>query len=207
MGLLDKIKWTFKSKHEKKIIGHSLAELKDFFQKKILETTEKQDKYPIFFSLSTAGVQAIYSRLLISTSEEKIIENIIANRLPRISTTNKPDTTLFQNPENLECAILHTSSKEFNSTTIQVITNSYDLANELSKLKITPPPPWVAFESYDPNWWGDNMQGAQGFYNDNYFLPFFIHLSQKERRDYYKEYSATQSWIESLERIIEYQNL
>lgn len=47
------------------------------------------------------------------------------------------------------------------------------------------------------------MQGAQGFYNDNYFFAFFSALSPAERSDYYAKYSAPKDWIRSLEMTLE----
>ena len=43
------------------------------------------------------------------------------------------------------------------------------------------------------------MQGAQGYYNDSYFSPFFINLSAAEREIYYARNSAPNEWIKSLE--------
>jgi hypothetical protein len=61
----------------------------------------------------------------------------------------------------------------------------------------------LVFEGYDASWWGGDMQGAQGFYNDNYFFPFFSALSPAERSDYYAKYSASEDWIRSLERTLD----
>ena len=43
------------------------------------------------------------------------------------------------------------------------------------------------------------MEGAQGYYNDNYFLPFFTQLSGSERLTYYARFEATHKWIKALE--------
>ncbi len=43
------------------------------------------------------------------------------------------------------------------------------------------------------------MQGAQGYYNDNYFLPFLTQLSDTERQAYYARYEATDERIKALE--------
>ncbi|AHZ67976.1 hypothetical protein OU5_0897 [Pseudomonas mandelii JR-1] len=43
------------------------------------------------------------------------------------------------------------------------------------------------------------MQGAQGYYNDNYFIPFLTQLSDLERMKYYARFGATNEWIERLE--------
>lgn len=43
------------------------------------------------------------------------------------------------------------------------------------------------------------MQGAQGYYNDSYFSPFFINLSAAEREIYYAKFNATNEWIKCLE--------
>ena len=43
------------------------------------------------------------------------------------------------------------------------------------------------------------MQGAKGYYNDHYFLPFFTRLSGLEKQAYYTRFDASDEWIESLE--------
>ncbi|MGF6286653.1 hypothetical protein [Pseudomonas silensiensis] len=80
-----------------------------------------------------------------------------------------------------------------------MITNSIDFINIIFREKFATPPPWIAFEGYNPSWWGGNMQGTQGYYNDSYFSPFFTNLSGAEREIYYTRYDAPNEWINSLE--------
>jgi hypothetical protein len=79
-----------------------------------------------------------------------------------------------------------------------MVTNSIDFLSVISHEKFSTPPPWTVFDGYNPSWWGGDMQGAQGYYNDNYFLPFFTQLSETEKQEYYARFEATDEWIKSL---------
>jgi hypothetical protein len=83
--------------------------------------------------------------------------------------------------------------------TVRLVTNSVDFLTIIAREKFSVPPPWIVFEEYNPLWWGGNMQGAQGYYNDSYFSPFFTNLSAAERAIYYARYNAPNEWIKSLE--------
>lgn len=43
------------------------------------------------------------------------------------------------------------------------------------------------------------MQGAQEYYDNNYFFSFFTQLSDIEKQSYYSRFGATDEWIERLE--------
>ncbi len=65
-------------------------------------------------------------------------------------------------------------------------------------------PPWVNFNRqggsvFNQRQQSGDMQGAHGYYNDNYFAPFFTNLSGAERDVYYAKFNATNEWINSLE--------
>ena len=82
---------------------------------------------------------------------------------------------------------------------IRLVTNSAGLLDTIAGEKFSVAPPWVAFKGYNASWWGGHMQGAQGYYNDNYFLPFLTQLSDTERQAYYARYEATDERIKALE--------
>jgi hypothetical protein len=205
MSLFDRMKSLFKAVPEEQIIGYSVLELKSIFGRAIIDAVGQYPNYPVFSVLASAGIQAYYSSFLMDKSEAVVLETLIDERFSPVNERvfNGLTVIRYQHRFNSEGLIFSISYKEFNSVTIRLITNSSELLSLLGDTKITVPPPWLVFEGYDASWWGGDMQGAQGFYNDNYFFPFFSALSPAERSDYYAKYSASEDWIRSLERTLD----
>ena len=150
--------------------------------------------------MTPAGIQAYYSSFVIDKAEVAGVENLINERFTSVNERvfNGLVVTRFQHRLSNEQLIFSISYKEFNSATIRLITNSSELLSMLSETKIAAPPPWLVFDGYEASWWGGDMQGTEGFYNDNYFFPFMSSLSPAERTAYYARYSASEEWIRSL---------
>lgn len=201
MSWLSRMKNILKGTPEEQIIGYSVVELKSIFGTTITETIGESRNHPVYSALIPAGIQAYYSSFVMNKAETVVLENIINERFAPINERefNGLIVTRFQHRLRNEQLIFSISYKEFNSATIRLITNSSELLSLLSETKIAAPPPWVVFDGYEASWWGGDMQGAQGFYNSNYFFPFFSALSPAERTDYYEKYSASEEWIRSLE--------
>ncbi|WDR35052.1 hypothetical protein NN484_21460 [Pseudomonas serboccidentalis] len=201
MSFFGRMKGFFKTAPEEQIVGYSILELKSIFLDAITDAVGQRPSYPIFSVLTPVGVQAYYSSFLIDKAETVVLEKLIGERFSPVNEKafNGLTVTRFQHRSRSEYLIFSISYKEFNSATIRLITNSSELLSLLGDTKITVPPPWVVFEGFEASWWGGDMQGAQGFYNDHYFFPFFSALSPAERSDYYAKYSASEDWIRSLE--------
>ncbi|VVO73565.1 hypothetical protein PS847_01439 [Pseudomonas fluorescens] len=201
MSWLGRMKNVFKTTPEEQIIGYSFVELKSIFGIRITETVGGPRNYPVFSALTPAGIQAYYSSFVVDKAETADLENLINERFSPIDERlfNGLVVTCFQHRLSDERLIFSISYKEFNSATIRLITNSSELLSMLSETNIAAPPPWVVFDGYEASWWGGDMQGAQGFYNDNHFFPFFSSLSPAERTAYYARYSASEEWVRSLE--------
>ncbi|MDM8191528.1 hypothetical protein EVS84_11785 [Pseudomonas koreensis] len=195
------MKKVFKTTPEEQIVGYSVVELKSIFGITITEAVAGHRNYPVYSALTPAGIQAYYSSFVIDKAEVAGVENLINERFSPVNERvfNGLVVTRFQHRLSGEQLILSISYKEFNSATIRLVTNSSQLLSRLSETKIAAPPPWLVFDGYEASWWGGDMQGAQGFYNDNYFFPFFSSLSPAERTAYYARYSAPEEWIRSLE--------
>ncbi|WP_332763339.1 hypothetical protein [Pseudomonas koreensis] len=201
MSWLGLIKNAFKTTPQEQIVGYSVVELKSIFGISITESVAGHRNYPVYSALTPAGIQAYYSSFVIDKAEAAGLENLINERFSPINERafNGLVVTRFQHRLSNEQLIFSISYKEFNSATIRLITNSSELLSLLNEKKIAAPPPWLVFDGYEASWWGGDMQGAQGFYNDNYFFPFFSSLSPAERTAYYARYSASEEWIKSLE--------
>ncbi|KIF63442.1 hypothetical protein NX10_08890 [Pseudomonas fluorescens] len=201
MSWLGRMKKVFKTTPEEQIVGYSVVELKSIFGITITEAVAGHRNYPVYSALTPAGIQAYYSSFVIDKAEVAGVENLINERFSPVNERvfNGLVVTRFQHRLSGEQLILSISYKEFNSATIRLVTNSSQLLSRLSETKIAAPPPWLVFDGYEASWWGGDMQGAQGFYNDNYFFPFFSSLSPAERTAYYARYSAPEEWIRSLE--------
>jgi len=201
MSWLGRMKKVFKTTPEEQIVGYSVVELKSIFAITITEAVAGHRNYPVYSALTPAGIQAYYSSFVIDKAEVTGVENLINERFSPVNERvfNGLVVTRFQHRLSGEQLIFSISYKEFNSATIRLVTNSSELLSLLSETKIEAPPPWLVFDGYEASWWGGDMQGAQGFYNDNYFFPFFSSLSPAERTAYYARYSAPEEWIRSLE--------
>ncbi|MBP5959112.1 hypothetical protein ICA16_25885 [Pseudomonas anatoliensis] len=152
-------------------------------------------------SLEQSGVSAYHISLLTEIKDTSSFQRLVDSSFRKVKESAFNGLTKFEYEEPLsnERLIFFTSNQEFNAVSIQLVTNSVRFLDLLSREKIAVPPPWVAFESYNPSWWGGNMQGAQGFYNERYFLPFFTCLSDAEKQRYYARFNASAEWIEQLE--------
>ncbi|MBX8515478.1 hypothetical protein K5D69_12320 [Pseudomonas cichorii] len=115
-------------------------------------------------------------------------------------TFNELVVTRYQHQVTRDELIFSVSYKEFNVATIRLATNSVELLRLIKEKRFAVPPSWIAFEGYEASWWGGDMQGAQGFYNNYYFFPFFFSiLNAVDKSDYYVRYSAGDEWVEALE--------
>ncbi len=200
MKFFSRIKAFIKQDPKEQIIGYSISELKAVFTEPMLHTSRALPDQPRAVSLEDAGVPACYASLLIDGDDiHKFLALVESSfKLANERTFNGLPVKRYEGAQKNEHLIFSTSTREFNSVTMRLVTNSTDFLNAICREKFVVPPPWIAFEDYDPSWWGGNMQGAQGYYNDNYFFPFFTRLTEAERRAYYARYSATDEWISSL---------
>lgn len=201
MNFFSRIKTFVRRDPKEQVVGYFIAELKTVFTEPLLHTTHTQSGQLRAVSLEDAGVPAYYASLLIDGGDVHAFWAIVESNF-RFTSEKIFDDLLVKQYENVhksENLIFFASIREFNSVTIRLVTNSTDFLNAIYREKFVVPPPWIAFEGFDPSWWGGNMQGDQGYYNDNYFLPFFTSLKKAERRDYYARYNSTDEWMNSLE--------
>ena len=205
MNLFSRVKRFLKFTSEEKLLSYTVPELKSIFLNSISNATKEPPNYPIFTALTSAEIPACYSKFLIDIADTTAIKELIGERFLLVNERLFHGLTIshFQHQLRSEDLIFCLTHEEFNSATIRLITNSSELLDLLSETKISVPPPWVAFEGYNPSWWGGNMQGAQGYYNDNYFLPYFLALTPQERNDYYTKYSASDVWIGRIEMYLD----
>ena len=200
MSIFSRIKAFIKQESKEQIVGHSIPELQSVFVKPLIS----ESFLPSFLkitSLEEVGIPAYYTSLLIDQKDTlNFLALVEANfNYATEKTFNDLLVKKYSNALRDEHLIFFTSTREFNAVTVRLVTNSAGFLNAISGEKFSVPPPWVAFEGYNPSWWGGHMQGAQGYYNDNYFLPFFTHLSDSERQAYYARFEATDEWIKALE--------
>ncbi len=205
MSFLGRIKSLFKSIPDEQVLGYSVLELKSVFEKVLTEGAGDSSDYPAHTLLVSAGVQAYYSAFVMGKSEVGALQELIDERFLKVDERvfNELAVTRYQHQVTRDELIFSVSYKEFNVATIRLVTNSVELLRMIREKKFAVPPPWIAFEGYEASWWGGDMQGAQGYYNDNYFFPFFSALSVAERGSYYARCSASDEWIKSLELMLE----
>lgn len=184
---------------QEQIAGYSIPELKKTFSRPLAYTSLPTQ--PPTTSLEDAGVGAFYSQFLVNLSDFVEFETIIKHCFQKTAERSFNGHLVFEykNVTNEDQLIFFSSTSEFNSVTVRLVTDSMAFLTMLSDKKFAVPPPWVAFEGYEPSWWGGDMQGAQGYYNDSYFMPYFSRLSSSEKQSYYAKFHATDEWIARLD--------
>ncbi|MFJ7793748.1 hypothetical protein [Pseudomonas sp. NPDC096950] len=198
MSLFSRFKTVLKQRPEEQIVGYSISELKAVFDKPL---TDFMTTYPQAASLENSGIPAYYSSFLIDNEDAGIFWALVESNFSYETEkrfNHLPVQQYANNPKN-QHLVCFTSNDAFNSTTVRLVTNSVDFLDIIHRERFAVPPPWIAFEGYNPSWWGGNMQGANGYYNDSYFLPFFTGLNKAQKNAYFTKYGATDAWIDSLE--------
>ncbi|MCO8311749.1 hypothetical protein [Pseudomonas mandelii] len=201
MSIFSRIKTFVRRGAQEQVVGYSIPELKSVFTEHLSCLTLPLTDYPQVVSLEDFDVSAYYSAFLICDEDVHNFSALIGSNFG--FKTEKPFNDLpvkrYSDIRENHHLIYFTSHGEFNSATIRMVTNSVEFLSIIQSERLAVPPPWVAFEGYNPSWWAGDMQGAQGYYNDNYFAPFFTNLSGAEREIYYEKFNATNEWIKSLE--------
>lgn len=197
--LLSRIAALIKPEAKPLFAGYSLKVLQSYFVAPL--SIVRLPNLPMMTSLEQSGVSACYIALLTEKNDVSRFRLRVDSSFQKVreSPFNGLCTFEYEDALSKERLIFFTASQAFNAVTIHLVTNSARFLGWLNDERLTVPPPWIAFEGYNPSWWGGNMQGAQGFYNERYFLPFFTCLSDAEKQRYYARFNASTEWIEQLE--------
>ncbi len=198
MTLLNRIMALVKPASQQSFAGYTLRELQTRFPKPLSST--RLPAQPTAASLEYSGVFAGYVALLTTVDEFSGFRGLVESSFQKIDERVFDATQVFEyeDPANNQRLLFSTSTEEFKALTIRLVTNSDEFLDRLAAKRVCVPPPWIAFEEYNPAWWGGNMQGAQGYYNDQYFYPFFTRLSEAEKRAYFAKFDASDEWIAQL---------
>ncbi|WP_285420181.1 hypothetical protein [Pseudomonas sp. efr-133-TYG-5] len=199
MNLLSRLLSMISAGPSEQIAGYSKRELQALFNAplSLADLTNQVNLMPLIDS----GIAACHATFLMDPEDAARLASLVASRFRATHqrTFNGQPVVEYHHRLNAERLVLFGSSQEFNGVTMRLVTNSTDFLNLLSQETFAVPPPWIAFNDYPPSWWSDNMQGAQGHYNDCYFVPFFTRLSDVEKRAYCARFAASPAWIERLE--------
>ncbi|ROL84814.1 MULTISPECIES: hypothetical protein [Pseudomonas] len=200
MNFFSRIAGLFDRAPKEQITGYSLSELQAVFTEPLKHTTPALPLPLRAVSLEGTGVPAYYGALLIDGSDRDSFQALIESSFTLADERSFNDLPVrqYENLQHHQHLICFISTREFNAVTVRLVTNSTDFLEAIQRQRFAVPPPWIAFEGYDPAWWGTQLQGAQGYYNDQYFLPFFTGLGETEKRAYFARYTASQAWAASL---------
>lgn len=203
MSFFSRIKSFIDRTPKEQIAGYSLPELRSVFTEPLPTPAPALPVTPRAVSLEDTGVPAYYCALLVDGNDTAAFWALVESsfRLTHERSFNGLPVKQYENAQHNQHLIVFTSTREFNAVTVRLVTNSADFLDAIHRQGFAVPPPWIAFEGYNPSWWGEHLQGAQGYYNDHYFYPFFTSLSEAEKQAYYARYNATNEWIGSLELI------
>ncbi|AKA25245.1 hypothetical protein [Pseudomonas chlororaphis] len=200
MSLFQRLKNLMAREPREQILGYSRPELQAIFTAPLPSPAPILPALPHLVPLAHGAVQAYYCALLIDAQDLDSFQALVACRFALIHERRFNDLPVRQyaNAPHDRQLISLVSTREFNAVTLRLVTNCPEFLEAIHRQRFAVPPPWIAFEGYPPAWWGESLQGAQGYYNDQYFLPFFTGLSETEKLAYYARYSATQEWTASL---------
>ncbi len=201
MSILDQIKQLFKPGPKEQILGYSPSELQFLFRNSsVAGNPHFLKNFPDKVSLETLGVNAFYIMQLIDESEIHDFYNLInAYFQPEKKRTFNNNTVAQCTGKKANERLCFLVTDEFEGRVIRLVTDSVNFLNEIDLHGFSVPPPWVVFKDYNPHWWGGSMQGGQGYYDDEFFSPFFNNLSPEHRNNYYCKYGASQDWKNALE--------
>ncbi|WP_256575756.1 hypothetical protein [Pseudomonas sp. R16(2017)] len=195
------IKRVFQPASEESVLGYSISELKAIFRAELQEFPRGECCYPVFVSLVGLGVQAFYSDFVMDVADVGEFQALVDERFSACDEIDLNGLVMrccLDEIKNIRL-VVSVSRREFKVATVRLITNDIGFLESLCEKRFAVPPPWIVFENYNASWWGGDMQGAQGYYDDSYFFGFFSNLSASERIDYYARYSASEEWVRSLE--------
>jgi hypothetical protein len=198
MKLLSRIKAFVKPASRKLFAGYSEQALKTRFASPL--PNANLPKLSTVASVEASGINAYYVSLLMVADDLCKFQRLMESHFQKIDERTFTDLTVFEYEDvaKQELLIYSPSTTEFNALTLRIMTNSVEFLSSLGNQTFCVPPPWIAFDGYPASWWGGNIQGAQGFYNDNYFLPYFIQLGDAEKQAYFARFQASTEWIEQL---------
>jgi hypothetical protein len=199
MNFFRRILSSLKPAPQEQIVGYSKQELEKLFSLP-LPAFDFPD-YPSISSLINVGINAYYSCFLVDLNDMSEFEALVTSNFQKENERSFNSLPVYElkNPLTSFRLIYFISIREFNSATIRLVTNNSEFLLLLSQKKMPVPPPWIAFQGYEATWWGGNMEGAQGYYENNYFFPFFTSLNTNEKQAYYARFNATEEWINRLE--------
>ncbi|MGE7956186.1 hypothetical protein ACQKQA_06215 [Pseudomonas sp. NPDC089530] len=197
MSIFQRLKRLMARSPQEQILGYALPELQAVFTAPL---PHPAPTLPRIVSLAHTGVQACYCAVLIDAQDLSSFQTLVEPHftLTHERSFNDLPVRQYENAQHKQQLICLVSTREFNAVTLRLVTNSPEFLDAIHRQRFAVPPPWIAFEDYPPSWWGESLQGAQGYYNDQYFLPFFSSLSEVEKQAYYARYHASEDWIASL---------
>lgn len=209
MSLFQRLKHLMAREPREQILGYSRPELQAIFTAPLPSPAPILPALPHLVPLTHGAVQAYYCALLIDAQDLDSFQALVACRFALIHERRFNDLPVRQyaNAPHDRQLISLISTREFNAITLRLVTNCPEFLEAIHRQRFAVPPPWIAFEGYPPAWWGESLQGAQGYYNDQYFLPFLSSLSDAERQAYYARYNASEAWMASLASLTEHDDL
>lgn len=194
--MFDRVKRLFSPGPEEQVLGYSPLELQRLFPHPMVAGREE---LPGRTSLESRGIHAIYAAFLIDKGDLENFMACVDGSFRRESTRRFQGERVLQNASidgvGRLCFLIEGA---FGGHIVKCLTDSLDFLADIDCCAFAPPPPWVAFEGYNPDWWGGAMQGEQGYYNHHFFQPFFLGLNVRRRRAYCAKSGASPEWRRAL---------
>lgn len=138
---------------------------------------ERNNSYPLLLSLENENIYAYSTRFMIKYNELPKIENIITSCF--YGQTKQVKGHMSYKGKTLH----YYKFKEFNQMVMDIITNSDDLIKKLWSNKFEPPAPDIVFPDEDFGTLG-SLQGGMELWWDVYWSPFWMSLSEEDKKNY-----------------------
>ncbi|WP_256661497.1 hypothetical protein [Pseudomonas sp. F01002] len=154
MSIFSRIKTFVRRGQAEQVAGYSIPELKSVFAEPLSRLPRSLTDYPQGVSLDDIGISAYYSAFLIGNEDAHNFSALVESnfRLKSEKPFNDLPVKRYSDIRENNHLVYFRSDGEFNSTTIRMVTNSVEFLNIIQLEKLAVPPPWIAFEGYNPLW-------------------------------------------------------
>lgn len=147
--MFNRIKRLFNLGPEEQVLGYSPIELQRLFPHPLVAGREE---LPGRTSLESTGSHAIYASFLIDKSDLENFMARVGGSFLLESTRQFQGERVVQNV-SIEGAgrLCYLVVNAFGGHVVKCLTDNHDFLDDIDCCAFAPPPPWVAFEGYNPD--------------------------------------------------------
>ncbi|XTZ36955.1 hypothetical protein ACQYRI_13260 [Salmonella enterica] len=164
----------------RKLFGEKNSLQKLYPENSFSSLIASENKYPLFTSLETSKIYAYSTRFMIKSNDLLRVREVIERCFHK---------KLIENTEILSFGsktLHYFQFKEFGQVVIDIITNDNNLIQNTIAAELEPPLPNVVFPERSVESFG-GLQGDVETWWNIYWNPFWVSLSQEEKKHYIEQ--------------------